>query len=523
MLSKKNSFFHIFLHPSSTTRFYNKHLKKKIAAVISTCRKNTFLYLIISTFGFLFLLFFLNQNTKTLLAAWVILTTSHFIILKNTKIAIFLSYLTSTVIYAGKSYAIQIIGSQYLSLLHPDGVFQFITISISDILICVMFFILCREIFTKKKISFHLPSLTIIFLIIYIICFFVSALVFSKNQNLSLFYAIQNSGILVAVLYARQYVIKNKLFLLYIQPVFLGLLSFESIIAFLQFIKNSVVGSSLEILTEMTAQGSIGENPFRTRPMGTFWHANDFANWLLPMLFITFGYLYIAPTKKKPLTLLIASLGTAALVFTQSRSAWISFIVLFFPFLYIIERRLHHYLVIPNKIFFLFVSLGICCLITAMYVIPERFIQTIYMFEQNASGWSRIEQLKEWGNLIIQYPLFGVGQGMSLYEVFFSKLRERTDALYWLPTVAHNVYFIITSETGIISILSLFGYFYVTIRNAILALIINNEYSTIMQLSCLFGIIATAINYAFQPYNSSSQLILLSTIFLFTFKAPSFK
>lgn len=498
------------------------HIQNVTTSIISSCQKHIFPYLFFSTSGFLLTLFFLNQNTKTLFGAFILLTLLHAIILKNTKLAIFLSYLTTTVVLSGKSYAFQIIESQYVdTYIHPNGVSQFITITIGDIYICIMLFMLFRYILIQKKKIFHLLTLPIVFLGLYIFCSFISAVFFSQNQYLSLFYTLQTTGILITILYIT---IIYKPSQYHYMPIFLGLLSFESIITLIQFFKNSVIGSSLEILTEMTAQSSIGEDSFRTRPMGTFWHSNELANWIIPILFCSLGYLYIQKNNKHIVLISITTLlGIAALLVTQSRSAWLSFLLLLLPFLYIIERRMNYHITVKSKIFLLFLILGICFLIGTTRIIPERLIQTLNMFEQNASGWSRIEQIKEWGSLIIQYPLFGVGEGMSLPEVFFNKVRDKTDVLYYLPTVVHNVYLIVMSETGVISLLFLCGYFYTSIRNSILLLAVRKKYPTIMQLSCLFGIIAVAINYAFQPYNSLSQLILISALLLSAQKIPAVK
>lgn len=172
------------------------------------------------------------------------------------------------------------------------------------------------------------------------------------------------------------------------------------------------------------------------RPYATFSHPNVLAGYLvIAMTMVIFNF-------KKAVYLLCLIMGTVALLLTMSRVAillW--FIILGFAVFSWWKRRFKRFFLL-YFFFFIFFIAGVF----SLSPLSPRFTSISLLDE---SLLLRVESMKEAFIMIKNHPIFGVG--INNFLVNLVGFQKPAGNIFYLQP-AHNIYLLITSETGIIGL-----------------------------------------------------------------------
>ena len=463
--------------------------------------KDEKIYVFCLTLFFYFCLFF-NPNNKTLILSFFVYLLLLFLRNKDFKKSLLLAFLASSPILVGKTYEIKLITAQQLNMpSRPYGVNEFIIISAKEIFIGLMLILLIREFFLGKRGIFKF-DIFVFTLSLFFVSLTSAAVFGSIRPNISLILSLFYLGPIIFYLYLRNLIQERKKILMPSLMVFVAMVIFEGILVTLQFIKQGAVGISLEISQLLPLALGVDEDRFFLRPVGTFYHANQLAQFILPYLFLFLPSLFSFFKRRFNNFMIFAFMFSFwILLLSVGRSAWGSFLICFLIFLFIAERRWHLRLKITKEVSrFILISLPFVLPIFFIYFMP-RLINTFYTFQIYGGAYTRIILFKESFEIIKQFPFFGIGLGMDVFYSYQQLLFKSVSIFSYLPEAVHNGYLRLLTQTGIFSL----GIFLFTclifLKNLLRA--IENEQSSIIkvfQLAVFLGLLAPFLNDFFQGY-----------------------
>lgn len=477
--------------------------------------KNEEWFVFWTTLSFYLFLFFFNLNNKTLMLLFIPLIFIYHSYFENIRLSLFLSFLASYIFFVGKSYQINIIPRELiLSDKFPEGVNLYFVIGVRDVLSFLMLFFLIKDTLHSKKIIFPLDIFTAL-LFFYYTWTLVGSLFFSLKPEISLLFLLQSFELMVFFLFYRSYFAKSKKATKLLIFLFSAILVFEGVITGLQFINGSYLGTSIEGHFISSFGRGTDEYKFYYRPQGTFNHPNFLANFTLPLLLITFSYLYHKRNYKREVTAIIITaflFGGLLLILTASRSAWLSFVVGLLFFLFFVEKLWHYPIKLPRLKLRQFLLLLLPIITAALLVLPWRITKSFYTFEEHGGGHIRQRLLREALILIQKYPLFGVGLDMSVLAAF----RENISGLQvFFPNIVHNGFLIIALESGVPALLFFLGFLFFMGRKVVQTLPLSNKHSKIGCIAGISALISLSTNMLLQLPTDFIFLTLLSSIFIF--------
>ncbi len=329
------------------------------------------------------------------------------------------------------------------------GTFNGILLTITDISLFFLFMIWLYQLATDKinKIQFH-PQVTIPVLLFYMTNFF--SLTNSPDMNLSFFSIVQNlKTVILYFVIANK--VRDKAMLHMILKFLMICLIVEGLFCILQFITKTNFTIAFQVVK------SLGDETFRIA--GTTGSPNVTASYLASMISVPLLFLLVYKNQEsKLLSLLATGIGLIAFILTQTRGAWLSFIVGIFLFFLINIRKYKH---MWKVILISLLTIGLTVLLFHNIII-ERFAkgtQTVYY------RWHLIQSAFE---MVRKYPIFGIGPNiyalvMKDYIPFFLT-QER-----W---IVHNHYLLVWAELGtvgliafLILIFSVFRYLWPATKN----------------------------------------------------------
>ena len=479
-----------------------------MARKIQSILNNQQLFVFWTTLAFYFFILFFNPNNKILLLFLALLFIFYYLYFKKFSLALFLFYIISIIFLVGKTYFIEIIPKAFVkSRLYPQGRMSALIITPNDIISFLMLLLILKKLFLKKL---KLPKgKNFYLLILYYVWLFISLLV---NPTTSVFFImfLQNISILVFILFKINFIDKKAL------PLSLALIKaiivFEGSLVLMQFIKKSPLGSSIE-LSMIPAFGSgIDENPFFYRPVGTFHHANELANFSLPFVLILFSFLYNKKLKDNSSILLTSILlGVIIIILTASRAVWLSLFLSLLLLVFIIEKKFGYHLNLKKINLKYLILILITIAIISLPVLPWRIGKSFYLFEEKGGAFTRKQLIKESISLIKKYPLFGVGYGQNIQASFKQNL---TGIMSYFPEAVHNAFLIVASESGLPALLLFISIFLFESKKLILAIKKEKEYAKIIPVGLLVAKVSLIINMFFNPFNNLGLFIFINYLFL---------
>jgi len=229
-----------------------------------------------------------------------------------------------------------------------------------------------------------------------------------------------------------------------------------SLLAIWQFLSQSTVASSLfglakHIASEAGTSVVVLDNERWLRAYGPMTHPNMFGGYLVIVLW--FIFLHYFSVKKNAvqekyaevLLMGVSVIASTALVFTFSRSAWVSFIILMCGTMYWYKKsnldiRLHGLLIVFTVVFALIFS---PITKTRITIGSEQEKQTIHERVQSVVGGKDIFLTSPW-----------IGSGVGNYTARMYQLRPTLPGWEYQP--AHAVPLLLAGEVGVLG-MGLFG------------------------------------------------------------------
>ncbi len=463
-------------------------------------------FIFIVNLVFYFGLLILNPNNKLIIISFLLLFFVYNSRLKSFRLSLILCYLTSLIITSGKTYDIELVPkSVFESVFNQDGYKISFSVNTSLIVSLLMLFITIRDLFNKRiKYNTNSQKADIFLFLYFIIVMFVDAY-FSKMPDISTLFGFSNLTILFAYLFIKFYKPSVNKFIPIIIALFAAQVTFESSLALNQFMASSSLNKNIEShVIFQNHNNAPDELSGRFRPTGTMSHANNLAAWMVFFVLIIFVYNY---QKSKTIYFLVSFLGSAVIILTLSRGAWISYFLgtLFCLFIFEKVKKIKPPPFL-SQIRPSYILLGI--VLFSVFIFP-RLEKSLYVrsggleFRENQFNAS-LDVLKS--NL-----LFGVGTSMS----FVTIIAESTSSYFRRePMPVHNWYLLSLIEHGLLAMACLFIFLILKLRSEthyFSSLDKLNRLSTV-KLGFVAGTISMLIIAFFQPFFLFDIVILTSAI-----------
>ncbi|MCL5797605.1 MAG: O-antigen ligase family protein [Patescibacteria group bacterium] len=458
-------------------------------------------YFIHFTIIFLIALCF-NIDNKTIIAAAFAYLLLSVYILKSLSKGLIFTFLLFNLFSVGKTFEFILIPLSSLYYGHwiqgYQGYEDFIILGPSFF---IGLLIAIWSIYSYLRNTISLDKYTKIFLV-FLLLSFISALI-SLNPRISTVYWIYFALLLPFFLLLRKEVVNNKNFITDLLNFFSILVVYEGIWALFQYITKSSLFPSLVFFHNILIEGTdLSQNWFR--PWGTFNHPNDLANFLLPLTIAFFLHGFLKQTINNKFIIPGFIFGLTGILLSLSRSSWLVLFLVTLPLTFIFEKKYKlsfdwKYMKVIFCTIILFIPIGI-------FLVLPRLQKSDITFAEGGSGLFRINQLSESVNLVMKYPLFGVGQGMSVLGMF---LENPKGEMYYFPTPSHNMYLNLAEEIGLVPFFFFFVFLFSLLSQKIKPAgnkLLNNTIQGNIFLSSLISIL---LNGLFQPVYSTTMLYLL--------------
>ena len=467
------------------------------------------------TLGVYFLASF-SPNNKILVLFFFFYFFLLYLLNKDLKKSLLFTYLATWPLRVGKTYEIELVSAWQLGLpWRPYGIANFIVISIKEVFIFLMLAFLIKDhLFYRKKV-FKFDTFATI-LALYFLSLVIASLFGSIRPEISLIYSFFSIEPLILYFYLRNYLKSKKRLIFNSLAILSSLVVIEGVLATLQFIKQNTIGLSIEISHEfLPLSMGVDEDIFTFRPLTTFYHANEFAQFLLPIIFILFPFIFSKFRKSgNKIYAFSFIIGFWSLLLSLSRSAWLSFFICILAFLFIVEKKWKIKLRLQEQVKRLLFASQLILLPIMLFFIVPRLVNTFYSLEIYGGAYTRLELIKKSLETITQFPIFGVGLGMDVFYTYQNTLRSSDPSvLLTFPEAVHNGYLHLLSQTGIISSLFFYGCCLIFIRKIFINLVnAKTVRYRIFLLSTGLGLLALFFNNFFQPGHPDLQVIIFASM-----------
>ena len=252
------------------------------------------------------------------------------------------------------------------------------------------------------------------------------------------------------------YVAKNRYSLLTIRYPLFWAVVYSSLIATVQFFKQSSLGGLFYWLGErtfdLTTPGiakAVIDGRLLLRPYSIFSHPNSLAGFLLIALILTTPFL----KRNKFWYLVYVFLAGSAIVFSFSRSVWLIGLLILFIFG---AKKIKEMKIYSLKIRSLILSLGFLFFIFYFWL-----FNTSFHFSTDEAFFQRTQLIKSSILMIKEYALTGVG--LNNFIVYLPNYWAQIGFTYWLQPV-HNIFLLIMTEIGLIGLLIFLWFLFLTFK-----------------------------------------------------------
>jgi len=283
----------------------------------------------------------------------------------------------------------------------------------------------------KQKLTYGKWTIFILLMLFTLIC--ETAVLFAGDEVLSLMLVVR----LVEMLFLYLYMVNDVVKIDIIINVFIASVSFQAVIAIMQYINQGAIGlhsfgePAINSQTPGIAKMDIG-NAKIIRAYGTFQHPNILAGYLVTGIFLALYRIF----QKEYIAYPIVALLLAGLILTFSRSAILALIV---GVLVLVSIK-------NIKMSFKYILLGGSLLILFIVIFDlEQTILSKFLFTDSASFNDRVFYFSIAKKMFYAHP-FGVGLGnFTLMMPDFTSLKLAP----WDFQPVHNIYMLLSNEIGI--------------------------------------------------------------------------
>lgn len=459
-------------------------------------------YLFWVTLSFYILLLVINPSNYFIVFSFIFLFLAYYLKIKNFKASLFFVFVSSLIVETGKTYPIQLLPAGIFPIeIFPQGYFSNLVIRTTHFIAFAMLFYIIRQSILKPHTI--KPNKIDLLLVVFYSLKLLSAILASKEPQLSLPFEILSLSNLVAYFYAKFFIKSDFALWKNLSFILAALVLFESLLGFSQLAMKSPLGKKIESQVNIEYFGNtVDETQFTFRPVGTFDHANALGIWVSAMCL----YLLAASLKNRSNLLWLSFFtGSALMITTVSRSAWLGFSAGFFFFIiYTAKKSKNLFKPIFNFVSrWRFIIIPILLFLFIFFIIP-RAENSLYSFQNDAgAGFFRRIQIRDALEVIKLHPVLGVGALMSVYEGISLNLYTMTASV---PLQVHNWYLDVAVENGL---LTLFVFMFFLILS--LKKISESKNNFWNYISITGVIICSFVAGYFQPYiNFVFVLLLLS-------------
>ncbi|MFH1644782.1 MAG: O-antigen ligase family protein, partial [Candidatus Omnitrophota bacterium] len=173
------------------------------------------------------------------------------------------------------------------------------------------------------------------------------------------------------------------------------------------------------------------------RISSSFKHSNDFGAYLIIVLSVCCGLFFskLRPFKQRILLLVLGGVLSYCLIFTQSRGAWLGFIVSLFV-LAILKSR---------KLLVVFLILAVLSPFVLPDFVKQRFSDFTTINQSTGTVWERLKLWQGTAAMIKEHPFLGFGTNTYTKNFPSYKPVDYADVRY-----THNSYLQMAAEIGIV-------------------------------------------------------------------------
>ncbi len=456
---------------------------------------------------YMFALVSTQNNFKISLIVSMLYGVLVWVVSKNLLFAIFNTiFCTNLFLNLGKYQSIQIINSNDVTTMLYKGIYGirnvidyeyykdglFVSVGISTSVIFSVFAVILlsirviTSIFENKKIIFEkLSTINTVILIIYL------------SFLLNVFYLSISSG-RYSFIPLYSYTLLSRIAVGYIILLLTSLLiKTDAEKKILRYVVSAVVTVLLvvgfkqlfsfshpTILEEFSTV--VEKQSFFVRPQGIFGHANPYS-----LILATLLLFQLFQTKKNILEKVTIASSSVMLVFTQTRSIWLGFIIII---LSIFNKQIWK---IINIVLLNGSRLSVKILaVVLLAVLLQRVVSTSYSFNSDGGMYLRKQMVGDAITLIMNKPLFGYGLGNDVLATL--DLLPSSNTRYY-PYSVHNALIQFILESGLIGLL-----LQISVPTVIvLDLLLNKNTKNNEALLLLSVIIVYLCYYLFQPSNTN--------------------
>ena len=412
----------------------------------------TYLYSFIATLG-LYGLSFLAPNNKIFIGIFLAYGLVMWAIHRRWKDVLMFCYIASLPLAAGKKIAFDLVSFQEFNLLtfRPYGISADVIITIGDACVAVMALIVLKDMIFGRQWTKYTDTLATALLFFFGTAIF-ATIAGSLRPELSMIHAVFLLKPLVLYWYLTHQTTLNTLWKNAMYIIAAAIL-LEFGVSAIQVLKQGPIGSVLELAPDYIPYDTSSDSGQVFRPVGTFYHANTMAHFLLPLLFIMLPFMFTAFRGLSAGVIITTSIvGMSVFMLTQSRSAWISLFVGFCVYIGLMEKawNVHVALTRQAKQIITWWILPVA-VVVLLFVIP-RIAKTSFTLDQYGSVQTRILLLQEAAMASRENPVFGVGLEMDLFFMYLRSVQRRVTngVIFFFPEPVHNGYMRLFLQMGIV-------------------------------------------------------------------------
>lgn len=416
-------------------------------------RKSIDIKLLLIIIGFTFILLIFPFNFKFAVASFMLFLIVLYAYVKNMFLAAFIVTIISLQFYVpNKSYMVPTLRYQSVRVGYKIDYVQSYGLTLTNIFVLVTLYTYVRHSKTTPLSKMGKISLGsgIIFTLL--------TLINSKNNSpfpeLSQVWTIQYFQLYLIAIFTFVALKFHKNGKKQFLTALVATLIFQSCLGYLQFIKQSPIGSSIENSYRTYFASGIDENNALHRITGTFSYDNQFAIISLSLLLL----LTSALTQQSILFLLLMWIQTGvSIILSQSRSVMIAFGMAML-FIYLTNKRLIKNYVYPYYSRLLVYSLLLLALLSPI-IIPRMLLAT-NIFHKDGSVSLRMKMIAESIVLIRERPFLGYGPGTNEYLLFHNAPEfvnrdqpinlNQIGSMVGFTASVHNGFVSMILETGIV-------------------------------------------------------------------------
>lgn len=432
------------------------------------------------------------------------------------KDVLFVGYIASLPLAAGKKIAFDLVSFREFNLLmsRPFGISADIIVTMGDMCIALMGLVLLKDmVFGSDRKKYRDTVSTA--LLFYFGAIVVATVYGSIRPEISLLHALFMMKPLVLYWFVTHHVDRHVVWI-QTMTVLAAVISLEVLMSGIQMVRQGPIGSVLELAPDYIPYDTSSDSGQIFRPVGSFYHANVLAHFLLPIVCILFPFLFIGLSGMGS-GFFISSMiiGVGGLLLTLSRSAWISGFVGVFIYIWLAEKFWYIRVSCTHVARRILMWWAIPILLAVVLFVLPRVVNTVYTFDRYGSAQTRVLLLHDAADAAREHPIFGVGLDMDLYFMYMRSVQRRVTrgVEFFIPEPVHNGYMRLLLQTGIVGCIGFFVALFVLLGEQMMIVrSARSKHHKLVIAGVVAGITAVCINSLMQPLLPNIHDIVLFII-----------